>query len=220
MPMAQRNSIEKTILNAVTPTLITGSTDATPIVVTSAGHGFVDGDRVFIYGHTTNIAANGLRKVTVLSSSTYSLQGEFAGENIAGSGAGAGGASGFCMKAPDVLLCSDFKAIDYQIITAGTATMTIKVAGSQGKLEPDSTSPRFDYPVFGATVSKTNPYSFLQIVNLDSGTATAGSTGIAVAGTDICNLYEANVNGVKYSTAFPTAWTQGSITVKAKCFYA
>ncbi len=63
---------------------ITSSTDATPIVVTSATHGFVTGDSIVVAGHTTNVAANGTWVVTVLTPTTFSLNGSV------GSGAGAG----------------------------------------------------------------------------------------------------------------------------------
>lgn len=214
-----RHIIEQTILNAVTPVAITSSTDATPIVITATAHGLATGDRVLIIGHTTNIAANGIFKVTKLTANTFSLQDEFTGADVAGSGAGAGANTGFCMKAPNVLLASDYKTVVFTMITAGTATMNIKVASSDGKLQGDSTSPRFDYPNFAGTISKTNPYVYIQSINLDTGVAVDGATGHVVAGTDINKRFEVNSNGVKYLTVFPSTWTQGSISVKATCYY-
>ena len=213
-----RQFIEQTILNAVTPVAITSSTDATPIVVTSTSHGLSTGDRVYIQGHTTNIAANGIFKVTVLTANTFSLQDEFTGADIAGTGAGAG-SSGFCMKAPAVLLSSDFKTVVLTVITAGTATMTPKIFSSDGKLSADSASPRFDHPNMGATIGKTNPYVFIQSINLDTGVAVDGATGFIVAGTDINKRFEVNSNGVKYLTIAPITWTSGALTVKATCYY-
>lgn len=198
---------EYTLWNAVTPQAITSSTDATPIVITKASHGLTTGDRVIIYGHATNVAANGLYKVTVVNSSTFSLQDINTGADIAGSGAGAGGGTGIFVLAPKVPLISDFKNAVLQFFTGGTATLTVKVAGSAGKLNGDA-------PNFGATVSVSNPYSFLQIINLDTGAAVNGATGIAATGTDLANTYEVNINGMKYLTLIPTAWTQGSITAK------
>lgn len=54
---------------------ITGATNASPIVVTSAAHGLSTGDRVKISGVGGNTNANGTFVVTVLSSSTFSLDG-------------------------------------------------------------------------------------------------------------------------------------------------
>jgi hypothetical protein len=206
---------EKTLYSNVTPKAVTSSTDATPIVVTATAHGFTTGDRVLIFGHTTNIAANGIYKVTVITADTFSLKDELTGANIAGTGAGAG-SGGLAVIAPPVLLVTDFRNIVLQVSTSGTATTTMKIAGSVGKPEASSlTSPRYDYPNMGATVSPANPYTFLQIVNLDTAATVNGATGIVVAGTDINNQYEVNVNVQKYLTVFPISWTQGAITVKA-----
>lgn len=53
---------------------ITGATNATPIVITSASHGLLTGERVKITGVLGNTAANGIWTITVLSTSTFSLQ--------------------------------------------------------------------------------------------------------------------------------------------------
>lgn len=54
---------------------ITGATNASPIVITSNGHGLVTGQRVTISGVGGNTAANGTFVVTVLTSNTFSLDG-------------------------------------------------------------------------------------------------------------------------------------------------
>lgn len=72
---------------------ILSSTNATPIVVTAdAAHGLMNGDFVHITGHATNTAANGIRRVTVLTATTFSLQTPDTGANVAG--VGVGGATG------------------------------------------------------------------------------------------------------------------------------
>lgn len=205
---------EIVLFDAVTPVAVTSSTDVTPIVVTATAHGFVTGDKVMIFGHTTNVAANGIFKVTRLSSSTFSLQDEVSGADVAGTGGGAG-SSGVCVKAPPVILIQDFRNIILQVGTSGTSTMTVKVAGSLGKPNSAQSSPRYDYPNMGGTVSPSNPYSFLQAINLDTGATVNGATGIVVGGTDINNQYEINTNAMKYLTLIPVTWSAGAITVKA-----
>lgn len=206
---------EITLFSAVTPVAITSSTDATPIVVTATAHGLVTGQRVLIYGHTTNVAANGIFKVTVVTVNTFQLQDELTGSNIAGSGAGAG-SSGILVPAPPVLNVSDFRNIVLEVFTSGTATTTLKIAGSLGKPEASSlTSPRYDFMNMGATVSPANPYTFLQAIDLDTGSAVNGATGLVASGADLGKQYEVNVNAQKYLTVFPITWTQGAITVKA-----
>ena len=65
---------------------ITSSTNATPIVVTKAGHGLADNDYVLLTGHTTNTNANGIWQVTYIDPNTFSLDGSV--------GNGVGGATG------------------------------------------------------------------------------------------------------------------------------
>ncbi len=54
---------------------ITGASNTSPIVITSAAHGLTTGTRVTISGVTGNTAANGTFVVTYVSDSTFSLQG-------------------------------------------------------------------------------------------------------------------------------------------------
>jgi hypothetical protein len=208
---------EYTIYDAVTPQAVTSSTDATPIVVTKTSHGFSTGDLVVINGHTTNIAANGIFKITVLSSSTFSLQDINTGADVAGSGAGAG-ASGVMVKAPKIIFCSDYLNCMINIDTSGSFNGTFKVAGSIGKPASAASAQHGDTPNFGATQTASNPYSFIQIINLATAAAVDGATGITSAGTDLHNNYEVNINGLKYFTVIPTAWTAGTITIKAQLF--
>ncbi len=211
--MIQRQTI--TLYSAVTPIVVTSSTDATPIVVTATAHGLVTGDRVTINGHTTNIAANGTFKVVVLTANTFELKDELSGASIVGSGGGAG-AGGVMIKAGPVLNVEDFRNIILQVFTGGTATLNLKVAGSVGKPEASSlTSPRYDYPNMGATINSANPYTFLNLVDLDTNANVTGATGIAVTGTDITKQYEVNINAQKYLYVYPATFTQGNITIKA-----
>lgn len=54
---------------------ITDATNASPIVITSANHGLATGDRVTVQNVGGNTGANGSFVITVLSSSTFSLDG-------------------------------------------------------------------------------------------------------------------------------------------------
>ncbi len=71
--------------------LITGATNATPIVITTnINHGLSTDSRVEISGVESNTAANGYFKVTALSATTFSLQ-DTDGANTSGSGTYSGG---------------------------------------------------------------------------------------------------------------------------------
>lgn len=211
-----RDAKEYTIFDNATPVAITSSTDATPIVVTATAHGFVTGDLVLIYGHTTNVAANGIFKVTKVTDDTFSLQDRYTGANVAGSGGGAG-SGGLVVVAPKIVLVRDFRNAILYYNTTGTSTHTVKVAGSIGKQDADANKDG-DTPNFGATEAITNPYSFLASVNLEDGAIVEGDTGIATSGADITRQYEVNINAMKYLTLIPTAWTQGAINAKIVVF--
>lgn len=202
---------EYTIWDAKTPVAIVSSTNATPIVVTATAHGFATNDLVMIYSHATNTSANGIYKVTRITADTFSLQDRYSGANVAG--VGIGGTTGRVIAAPAVVPMQDFQHALLSFITSGTATLTVLVVGSIGKLASDETQ-WTNEPNFGATIAKANPYSGIQIVDLDTGSAINGVTGIAVAGTDFNKLYEINVNALKFLTLIPSAWTQGAITAK------
>jgi len=69
---------------------ITGSTNATPIVVTAVGHGLQTNDWISISGITGNTNANGFFRITRLTADTFSLQNYSTGAGIAGNGAHGG----------------------------------------------------------------------------------------------------------------------------------
>lgn len=210
----KRDFKEYTIWNNVTPVAVTSSTDATPIVVTATAHGFVTDDLVMIFGHTTNIAANGIFKVVKVTADTFQLKDRYSGESVAGSGAGAG-ASGVVVAAPKIILCSDFTNIDLQLITSGTATTTVKAVGSMGMTKEVASAQHGDTPNFGAAASRTNPWTYIEMIDTIDNSTVAGGTGVVVAGTDIAKSFEVNVNALKYFTLIPISWTQGALTAKA-----
>jgi len=71
---------------------ITSSTNATPIVVTTAvAHGFTTGDLVYVDGITTGTSGNGLWTIAAASGSVFSLTDPVTGGNAVGNGVGSGG---------------------------------------------------------------------------------------------------------------------------------
>lgn len=91
------------VLADLTPTIsdagirqITSSTNATPIVVTTAvAHGFSNGDLVYVDGIATGTSGNGLWTITSASGSVFSLTDPITGSNSVGNGVGSGG---FCVN--------------------------------------------------------------------------------------------------------------------------
>ncbi|MBF0185477.1 MAG: hypothetical protein HQM06_13985 [Magnetococcales bacterium] len=74
---------------------ISSSTNATPIVATVTGHGFVTDDIVVVTSHTTNTNANGIWRVGTYDSNTFQLL-NLDGTNSTGNGVG--GTSGTVRK--------------------------------------------------------------------------------------------------------------------------
>lgn len=54
---------------------ITAASNASPIVITSSGHGLLSGDRALVSGVTGNTNANGAWNITKLTADTFSLDG-------------------------------------------------------------------------------------------------------------------------------------------------
>ena len=210
-----RQTKEYVIFDSVTPQTLTSSTNASPTVITKTSHGLATGDRVLIFGHTTNTNANGIFDVVRVDANTFKIADIHTGTEINANGVGA---DGWVCTAPKVPLVSDFRNAVLHFNTAGTATLTVKIAGSMGKNLADQTAISGDCPNFGATQSDTNPYTFVGAINLEDGAQVEGDTGIAVAGTDLYRMYEVNTNALKYLTLLPTAWTQGAISAKLVLF--
>lgn len=86
--LALLTSVVKVLLtdNTLYGSPIVGASNANPIVITtSTPHGLTTGNTVAIFGVLGNTNANGRRKVTVLSPTTFSLQG-IAGNGVYTSG--------------------------------------------------------------------------------------------------------------------------------------
>lgn len=203
---------EYQIWNGVTPKAITSSTNATPTVLTVSSHGFSTGDVVQVFGHTVNTAANGCYKITVLSSNTFSLQDINTGANVAGNGTGA--ATGSVVLAPKVVLSQEYDSVVLEVGTSGSANMTVKVLGSQGDPFATLNDQHGDTPNFGATISATNNYSYLQLINNSDSTPIDGSTGVVFSGVDAFQSYKINVEAMKYITLCISTWTAGAIYAK------
>lgn len=87
---------------------ISNATNATPIVVTCAGHGLTTGARVTVSGVTGNTAANGTFTVTRVDANTFSLDGS-TGTGAYGSG-GEWNTTGLYAYEIDCLGASGFEA--------------------------------------------------------------------------------------------------------------
>lgn len=93
---------------------ITGATNASPIVITIASHGYSNGDQVQIQNVLGNTAANGGWLITVLTADTFSLTGS--------TGNGAYTSGGTCIARRVGSRCSLIAVWGGRIVLSGMAT--------------------------------------------------------------------------------------------------
>jgi hypothetical protein len=191
-----------TLLDAVAPRAITSSTNASPIEITAANHGYATGDKVTIIGHLVNTNANGSWTVTRTGTNTFTLDGS--------TGNGVGAATGTHAVRSKVVFCADHDNVVLSFDTdgGGDAALTVKLVGSIQKTPPDFARPQ----------SPTNQYEFIQMIDLQDSSEIAGDTGLVAATADVNRLLEANINGLQWLAVLITAGTAGELTVQARLF--
>lgn len=192
-----------TLLDAAAPRAIASSTNASPIVITTAAaHGYTTGQKVAIVGHAVNTNANGRWVVTVTGPTTFELDGSV--------GNGVGGATGTHYAAFKTAQLEDFAhaVLSLDSDGGGDAALTVKIAGSIQESLPN----------FAAPQGPDNQYEFIQIIDLQDSTEVDGDVGIVLAAADVNRMFEVNVNGLKWLTAIVTAGTAGEITARVRLF--
>lgn len=106
-------------------------------------------------------------------------------------------------------LVQDFKTVVFTVTGAGTTpNSTIKFFTSDNELPPDAT----------AAQSASNAWDYVQVVDLQTGVAVAGDTGIAFTGTGDTRRLELNLNGARWCGAVITAISSGNVTVLMRAF--
>jgi hypothetical protein len=71
-------------------------------------------------------------------------------------------------------------------------------------------------PDFGASASKTNPWTYVKCVDLIDGSAVNGGTGLTGSSTTSVTNLEVNTNNVRWIGAIVSSRSAGSIQVKVK----
>lgn len=107
------DAIKASLLTMSTATgkvaLISSSTNATPIVITTtASHGYSNGDIVAVGGHAVNTAANGTWQIAGVTATTFQLLTRQDAVNSTGNGVGA--ATGYCVDITTAAIASDLGA--------------------------------------------------------------------------------------------------------------
>ena len=203
-------------------------TAATTDIITSNAHGLQNGDAVVLT--TTDTLPAGLATSTVYyvieaTTNTFKLsltrppRGYKTGSgeappavNITDTGTGT-----HTWTEHDIgrnIFCRDFRHAIFAVSTSGNANLTLKFVGALAK-SPDSLN---SCPDFSAAQSNTNMWDYIEVVDLEDGSAIDGDTGISPSGTDDYRLFEANINGLDWINAVLTAWSAGDATVIVKLY--
>jgi len=89
------------------------------------------------------------------------------------------------------------------------ATLTIKFQGSVSESVPD----------FSAAQALDNLWDYIEVVDLEDGTAIDGDTGISSSGAaSDARIVELNTNGMRWLNLIVSSRSAGSVTVKARSF--
>ena len=184
---------------------VTTATD----LVTSNAHGLSDGDTVVLTTTTTLPAGLSLTTqyyVISPTTNTFRLSSSFGGSAVDITDTGTG--THTYQLYGKIMNVSDFQNVIISIDTINSANFTVKFQGSIAEIAPD----------FLKTQATTNSWDYIEIIDLQNGSAIDGDTGIAPAGSDDHRIFEFNINGLKWVTANLTSWTAGNLQIGFKPF--
>ena len=179
-------------------------------ICTSNGHGFRDGDVVRISSETT--LPDGLLDtvnyfVKVINANTFYLYLDSEFKTLATATDDGTGDHTFVLQSRKMNV-KDYKVVVISLSTTGDANFTMKCQGSS----------KDEAPEFADAASATNPWSYVQMVNLDDGDTIDGNVGTGPIGTDINTQYEVNTNALSWICFDFTTVTTGKAQMVASGF--
>ena len=113
------------------------------------------------------------------------------------------GATGFGTK-------MEVKSFQHVVIDFGTSGNTNATVKLQGSIQENVD--------FTAAASATNRWDYISFVNLQTGAAVAGDTGLAWTGTDAMEIIEANCSGLYFVNIQVSAHAAGAISANGVGF--
>jgi hypothetical protein len=104
----------------------------------------------------------------------------------------------------NVISVSDFRDAVVSIATSNNANCKIYCQGAIGDVAPN----------FAAAQSPTNAWDYIELADLsDSSSPVRGTDSVNPAGTDICKLYEVNINELDWVSFWVETYSAGKITI-------
>jgi len=175
-------------------------------ILTSAAHGFVNGDVVRL-SNSGGALPNGLLStidyfVYVIDADTLYLYTDSEFNTLATAaddGTGTHSISAIIRK----VNVKDFIHILVAINTSDSAALNIKCVGTLNDEDIN----------FSDASDKDNPWAYIQMKKLDDGSSVNGSTGLTLNGTDINEIYEINVNALSQLSFNLSSVTAGKMRI-------
>ena len=204
-------------------------TAATTDIITSNSHGLVNGDRIMVSSATTlpaGLSASTVYWVIEAATNTFKLSATPVAPYTTGliappvavdiTSAGTGTHTWIEHDIGKNINCRDFRHAIFAVATGSSANLTLKFVGA---LSDDYTTLNdLACPDFSASQSNANMWDYIEVVDLQSGTAINGDTGISPAGTDDYRLFEMNINGLDWINCILTAWSAGDVSIVVKLY--
>lgn len=105
---------------------------------------------------------------------------------------------------------SDFRNCILQIIGSPTANLKVFVKGALGTGNEFNDAPNFD--VRSSARIETSAWDFIEVVDLEDGTAIDGDDGVNISG-NVHRLLEVNINSLDWLCVHATGIIVGTVTV-------
>jgi hypothetical protein len=103
------------------------------------------------------------------------------------------------------IMASDFRTAVIQLATASSAVLVVQIQAAVGATAPD----------FSAAASVSNPWIYVDAIDLADGSNIPGGTGLAWTGTDAVRMVEVNTNHIDWLNVRVISRSAGSVTAKA-----
>jgi len=201
-------------------------TAATTDICTAATHAFKNGDMVVLSSTGTlplGLATSTVYWIIEVTTNTFKLSATSVPNYVTGVGQipQAVDITGATTDTDTItihdigrnIFVGDFRHCILSFDGSSNANMTVKFQGSIG----DSTT-NDATPDFSATQAYNNQWEYIEVIDLESGSAIDGDTGVAQTGTNDHRMFEMNINGLRWINAIVTAWSAGATTIRVRLF--
>lgn len=152
---------------------VTGATNATPIVITSASHGLSNGDQVLVFNVGGNTAANAIHLVANQTTNTFELT-DLSGTNVAGNGSYTSG--GFIIKLSTNEFLSDIPAGGRVATSSALSSVSCTASGNGAVFDAADVT-------FSAVTGDQ-----VEVIVIYKDTGSASTSPLLLAITDATNL--------------------------------